>query len=301
MNSYHLVLWVVLWLSKSFFLAASPTIESKNISHQEAALNNIIITFIAPPGGGKGTLSQQAEQHFNFTTVSTGNLCRLHKDKDSFLGEQMRNCLALGQLVPDTIISSMVQEWLIENADGTPIILDGYPRSPGQAQELLAMLKNHASSYSFLVIELAVPADSIVSRLSQRIVCSNKSCQRPYSLNCVDIKSLCEACQSPLIQRSDDTPEVIKNRMTLYEENAALITQYFSDNGIPVEKITITQESPQEVFELFKKIIHNVIAKKLSVQESKKELSKNNEQHRHYAHKELYTKLVKIIERLPHS
>ncbi len=227
----------------------------KKESAMSRQLSHTLITFIAPPGGGKGTVSLQAAQELGFKIISTGNLCRIYKEKDNAIGREMRECLDKGLLVPDSIISAMVRDWLKENADGTPIILDGYPRTVGQAQDLDEMLLDCASDYTFKVVELNLSADTIVNRLSSRMICSEKSCQRPHTVSNLSKEQTCDSCKAKLIRRQDDVPEVIKERFAVYQQGSLLIKEHFKSRGRDLDAILADNKTPEEVFEEFKKLV----------------------------------------------
>ena len=111
---------------------------------QEQHKNNtkkIIFSFFGPPGSGKGTLAERAARELNFEVLSTGNLCRKHIAQKTALGEKLDFYVKKGQLIPDELITLMVKEWLESTLEAqVPIILDGYPRTKGQASHFLEML-----------------------------------------------------------------------------------------------------------------------------------------------------------------
>ncbi|MBM3886723.1 hypothetical protein FJ364_02220, partial [Candidatus Dependentiae bacterium] len=140
-----------------------------------------IFSFFGPPGSGKGTLAERLKEDLGFAVLSTGNLCRFHIAQKTPLGEQLAELVNRGHLIPDALISTMVQEWLQEQMRlGKTIILDGFPRTGGQAESLMQFLKQH-QTYIFRVLFVELNDEAIIKRLLGRRVCSDKKCQAVYS------------------------------------------------------------------------------------------------------------------------
>jgi adenylate kinase len=180
------------------------------------------IILFGAPGSGKGTQAIVLSEHYKLKRISLGDIFREEVKKDSPLGNEVKNYMEKGLLVPDTLVSKVVEE----NLNDENFILDGYPRNLNQAKTLDAILeKKGANIDAFIYLEVDEP--TILERLTKRLVC--KKCGANYHLiNMPPKKSgACDKCGSELIQRKDDTPEVIKKRWEVFlNENKSLLDYY---------------------------------------------------------------------------
>lgn len=243
-------LFSVLALSSCVFFAP------KEQQVQTGVATRTIYSFLGAPGSGKGTLSEQCVKQLGFITVSTGNLCREEIASGSEKGIMIAACTRNAALVPDEIITQMVENWLSKQTGTTPIILDGYPRTQKQAQLLADLLKTKFSNYHLRVISLDVSDyEEIVQRISNRLIC--EKCQAVYNRALLKdpTKLICEKCGGKLIQRDDDKEEVVRKRLQQFEKNNNEIIAFYKSVGIPVEPLPVSHLSPQQIFEIFKKMI----------------------------------------------
>lgn len=213
-----------------------------------------LFIFFGPPACGKGTLAARLK----FTTVSTGDVLRQNVGQNTELGKKAQPLMAEGKLVPDELINAMIQDWLIQQAGGTtPIILDGYPRTVGQAEALLNILKDPKNSgYQLKIVRFSVSEQEAVDRILYRVVCSNKACQKVYSLKALKpkVEGICDVCGSPLSKRSDDTEPVIRKRYQDYMKTEADILNVFKQHGVAITDISA--EQPMDgVYADFKKLL----------------------------------------------
>ncbi|MBM18184.1 MAG: hypothetical protein CL947_03915 [Epsilonproteobacteria bacterium] len=213
---------------------------------------------MGPPGSGKGTLSALCVERFGWYQLSTGNLCRDHIQKNTDLGKQIKEAINKGELVNDHVIADMVKEWIVSQ-DTMPeaIIFDGYPRTKTQAELLYKLLQDVMVDSELVLIKLHVDADIIAERILSRVSCSNKKCQRVYSLmNNSQAKSkslmICDDCKSPLKKRSDDTQDALKNRIQIYYNHEQEILNFYVNKGMNVGMINAAQ-TVQDVFNDFTK------------------------------------------------
>jgi adenylate kinase len=180
------------------------------------------IILFGAPGSGKGTQAIVLSESYKLKRISLGDIFREEVKKDSPLGKEVKNYMEKGLLVPDTLVSKVVEE----NLNEENFILDGYPRNLNQAKTLDAILeKKGASVDAFIYLEVDEP--TILERLTKRLVC--KKCGANYHLINMPPKKtgLCDKCNSELIQRKDDTPEVIKKRWEVFlNENKSLLDYY---------------------------------------------------------------------------
>lgn len=210
-------------------------------------MKNII--FIAPPAAGKGTQSDLLVKKYGYTHVSTGDLLRDEIAKQSEIGKDIKKIMDSGNLISDDIVSKLLKNKL-SSLDG-PFILDGYPRDMAQISILENILKELNKSIN-IVIYFDVPYDILLSRVVGRLVCPN--CSRSYHK--VNLKpkvdGICDDCQTPLINRSDDNEETFKNRYQSYIDYTSPITQYYKDKGL-IKVISSTDIN--ETFNEIEKVI----------------------------------------------
>ncbi len=219
-----------------------------------------IVTFMGEPGSGKGTLARLCVDRLNFQVLSTGELLRKHIAEGTDLGKQVDTYLKEGRLVPDQMIAAMVAEWLSQAiALGKMIILDGYPRTTVQAEMFIDLVQKQFPDYAFNVILVSLPHEEIVQRLAQRVVCENKSCQATYSLSMFkhpeNLK--CPACHAKLVRRPDDTEDVVRKRLKVYEQHRDEILSYYKQHQVSVDTLSVSGLSIEEVYETFKKKFDN--------------------------------------------
>ncbi len=187
---------------------------------------NIIL--FGAPGSGKGTQAVVLSERLNIRRISLGDILRQEVKQDSDVGKRVKEYMAKGLLVPDELVAEVIENHI--GAEG--FILDGYPRNLAQAEELDQILKKQGLSID-LFVYLEANQQTIVERLTKRIVC--KSCGANYHLRNMPPKKegICDSCGSQLIQRKDDTPEVILRRWEVFlKESSQLIDFYERQNKL---------------------------------------------------------------------
>ncbi len=179
------------------------------------------------PGSGKGTYASRLQAQLGVEVIAMGDIFRYMMKEDSELGRKIRSYVEKGTLVPDDIVNEVLEKRLSKIPKGNGFILDGYPRTVQQADNLDKIVKIDA------VILLAVPDWVIIERLSSRRICRN--CGTVYNVRFLKpkVEGVCDKCGGQLYQRSDDTPEVIKNRLKIYEEQTQPLLQKFREKNIP--------------------------------------------------------------------
>ncbi len=215
---------------------------------------------MGPPGSGKGSISSLCTQELAWVQLSTGNLCRRHIAEQTEIGREIAFAIKSGKLVSDHLITSMVDVWLTEQLDnGSVVILDGYPRAVAQAKALKSLLKDKFPSLQLHVVNFVVPDEIIISRLTNRVICSNSECQAVYTATPGSPQQskkamVCDMCASPLVQRSDDTLVAAKERLDIYHKHTQDLLQFYRDIKQPV--IELKADVPlSHVFNDFKKLM----------------------------------------------
>lgn len=179
------------------------------------------------PGSGKGTYSARLQTLLGLEAISMGDIFREMMKKDTELGRKIKNYVEKGLLVPNVIVVDVLKRRLNEIPKGKGFLLDGFPRTVEQAETLEKVAKID------VIILLLVPDWIIIERLSTRRICRN--CGAVYNVRFLKPKTegICDICGGPLYQRPDDTEEVIKKRIQIYEEQTQPIVQLSKDKKIP--------------------------------------------------------------------
>lgn len=261
MNKYllYLAICAAVLPACSFFSSKETKTSGTNVQETEGkTMEKTIFTFFGAPGSGKGTLAEKCISELGFKVLSTGNLCRAAATKDDERSKMLTSIINEGKLVPDELIAEMVEEWLSKEAtDAKAVILDGYPRTQRQAEILIDLLKNKFADYKFRVVSLTISDEEIIERLTSRRVCSNKDCQSTTSLKLLKDPTnlVCEKCGAELMQRKDDSEEVIRQRLNVYAQHSGSVLSFYREKGIKIEELNVSKISVDEVFENFKKMI----------------------------------------------
>ena len=184
------------------------------------------IVLLGPPGAGKGTQAVAIRKHCGLVHVSTGELFRSALKDDSDLGRQVKEYLESGRLVPDKVTSTMVARRLDEPDCAAGCMLDGYPRTLQQAADLDELFAQRERILDF-VLYFDVSEATAVDRLGGRRLC--QACGAGYHIKYMPAKkeNQCDACGGELMQRTDDMPDTIRDRLKVYgEQTSALVEEY---------------------------------------------------------------------------
>lgn len=179
-----------------------------------------------PPGSGKGTVSEEVAKVYGIPHISTGDLLREHISKKTALGMKAKEYMDRGELVPDELVNEVLKDALSRSECKRGFILDGYPRTLTQAEELEKILSN-LGLHIDCVLNLNVSDEEIVKRLSTRRVC--KVCGAVYNLitNPPKVEGVCDRCGGTLILRDDDKPDIVKSRLQTYVKMSAPVLNYY--------------------------------------------------------------------------
>ena len=204
---------------------------------------NLII--FGAPGSGKGTYASRLKEKLDLYVIATGDLFREMVKQGTPLGVKVKEYVEKGLLVPDEITLKVLRQNLAMIPKGKGFLLDGFPRTIEQAKALEELAKIDA------VIHLVVPEWIIVERLSSRRICGN--CGAIYNLLYLKPKNdmICDQCGGPLYQREDDTPEVIKGRIAVYERQTRPVLEYYKRKEVPIIEVSCErlETTPEEIVE----------------------------------------------------
>lgn len=189
------------------------------------------VIMLGAPGAGKGTLSSRMEKQYNLTHVSSGDIFRYNIKNNTEIGKLAKSYIEKGALVPDDITIKMMIDRLTNDDCKTGFILDGFPRNTVQAKAFDDEL-NKLNKNIDLVILVEGDFEKIAKRLSGRRVCEN--CGEAYHIETLKPKvdGICDKCGSKLIQRKDDTEEVIWERFKTYEKETSPLIDYYKNKNI---------------------------------------------------------------------
>ena len=185
------------------------------------------LILLGAPGAGKGTHAEVICKALNIPAISTVNIIREALAQGTEMGLKAKSFMDAGQLVPDDVVIGIIKERLAKDDCANGFILDGFPRTIPQAEALDAM-----GVIIDKVIDIEVPDEKIAARMSGRRVC--KDCGSSYHLEYKAPKAegVCDACDGELIQRKDDAPETVLDRLAVYHKQTEPLKDYYSKKGI---------------------------------------------------------------------
>ncbi len=187
---------------------------------------------LGEPGAGKGTYSNVLIRKFNIPQISTGDILRASVKAGTPLGLEAQSYMKKGELVPDSVVIGLVRERVKEADASKGFILDGFPRTVAQAEALGKLLNDmHLKIDGVLKIEVSRP--ELLKRLTGRRSC--KSCGAGYNVNTgmpPKTEGVCDKCGGEIIQRADDQPATIENRLNVYTRDTAPLINYYESRGM---------------------------------------------------------------------
>ncbi len=231
---------------------------------------NVIL--MGPQGAGKGTQTARVASRFKLAPVATGELFREAIGQGTILGEQIRGLYDRGELVPDDLTIGLVAQKLDaiarkrERGEAAGAIFDGFPRTFEQAKSLDELLGKRGNAVT-AVIRIDVPFESLVTRLAGRRVCQRCGAVYHVEFNPPRRDGLCDRCEGEVVQRADDTPEAVTNRLRLYFDLTAPLLAYYDGRGLVTgvngdQAIDVVTEEIAFVIEHASQIELNVSVKK---------------------------------------
>ena len=195
---------------------------------------NLIL--LGAPGAGKGTQAVKISEKYQIPAIATGDILRAECKAGTELGNEAQAYLALGQLVPDSVVIGIIKKYMVENNCENGFILDGFPRSIPQAEALEAM-EIHIDA----VLSIEVPDQKIIERMSGRRVCS---CGSSYHVvyNPPIKEGVCDRCGAALYVRADDAAETVKKRLETFHRETEPLKAFYAERGL-----LLTVEGQDEV------------------------------------------------------
>jgi adenylate kinase len=184
------------------------------------------IVMLGSPGVGKGTYAKILSEKYDIPTISSGDLFRKAIRDETELGKKIRGYISRGDLVPDKLVIELVKERLLEDDCRNGFFLDGFPRTVAQAEAMEGFKKTDKA------LNFVASDEVILSRLGGRRTC--RECGAIYHVTNFPpkVEGICDLCGGQLCQRSDETPQAIKNRLQVYREKTKPVIDYFREKGL---------------------------------------------------------------------
>lgn len=191
------------------------------------------IILLGAPGAGKGTVAKMLTELDGSVQISTGDILRGAVQAGTELGQKANAFMKAGDLVPDELIMGIMGDRLQEPDCAKGFLLDGFPRTIPQAEALKTMLADLGISLD-MAVNLEVPKEVILDRLTTRRTCENPECQAIYNVksNPPKVEGICDKCGSKVIQREDETEEAISHRLETYNEKTAPLIGFYEKEGL---------------------------------------------------------------------
>jgi len=189
------------------------------------------LILVGPPGAGKGTQAVFLAAHFAIPHISTGDIFRLNIKGETDLGKLAKSYMDAGNLVPDSVTNAMLEDRLTHGDAENGFLLDGYPRNVGQAEFLADVLVKKSIALD-AVLELSIPHEEIIKRLSGRRTCRNCGASSHVIFDKPKVEGVCDNCGGELYQRDDDKEEVVANRLNVYTEQTEPIIAFYRNLGL---------------------------------------------------------------------
>lgn len=209
------------------------------------------VILFGPPGAGKGTQARRIAERFGVPQISTGDMIRSEIHAHSTLGKSVRARMEAGHLVSDAVVNEMVEARVRRPDCRAGFLLDGYPRTPGQAEKLRTFLK--PLGHPAMVIEIQIGYNELVKRITGRRLCPKCGAIFNIHSNPPKTSDVCDVCGARLVVRTDDRAEVLEERLHAYEQQTVPLFEVFRKNGEQVYAVDGTlpaTEVGEEIFRL---------------------------------------------------
>jgi len=213
------------------------------------------LILLGAPGAGKGTVAKLLTKLDGSVQISTGDILRGAVQAGTDLGKQAKAFMDAGDLVPDELIMGIMENRLQEDDCKNGYLLDGFPRTIPQAEALKVLLDKIGSKLD-MVVNIDVPRDVILDRLTTRRTCENAACQAIYNVksNPPKVEGICDKCGSKVVQRADETEEAISHRLDTYNEKTAPLVGFYEKEGL---LMTVSATSSDAVIDAIKEKLGN--------------------------------------------
>lgn len=208
------------------------------------------IIMLGAPGAGKGTQASVIAKKYGIPHISTGDIFRANLKEGTPLGLQAKEYMDQGLLVPDELTCDLVVDRIGQPDAADGYILDGFPRTIPQAEELTAALEERGEAIDY-ALDIEVPDEYIMDRMSGRRSCPKCGAGYHIVFNPSKEEGICDVCGSRLIQREDDRPETVSKRLAVYHDQTQPLIEYYKNSGI-LREVDGTQDIDKVLNDILK-------------------------------------------------
>ena len=194
-------------------------------------MSEVNLVLLGPPGAGKGTQADRLRKDFSLPYYSTGIILREAVEAQSELGKKAKEYMDRGDLVPDELICEVIAERFDSGEADDGFLLDGFPRTVGQAEMLDALLDSRGRELTAVLL-IDAPDDEVLRRLSGRRTCAKGQHVYHVEFDPPKHEGVCDQDGSRLIQRDDDKPETVRKRLAVYHEQTEPLVDWYEDKGV---------------------------------------------------------------------
>ena len=203
------------------------------------------IIMLGAPGAGKGTQAKMLSEKYGIPHISTGDIFRANIKNNTELGKKAKGYMDAGQLVPDELVVDLVVDRIKAEDCMKGFILDGFPRTIPQAEALDYALNNQNEKID-CAINVDVPEENIITRMSGRRACVGCGATYHIVYNPTKVEGICDTCGQNLILREDDKPETVKKRLDVYHEQTQPLIDHYNAKGV-----LLTVDGTQDINDVF--------------------------------------------------
>lgn len=189
------------------------------------------IIMLGAPGAGKGTQAKQIASKYEIPHISTGDIFRANIKNGTELGKKAKEYMDQGMLVPDELTCDLVMDRIAQDDCERGFVLDGFPRTIPQAEALTNALTKIGQSMDY-AIDVDVPDENIVNRMSGRRACLNCGATYHIVFNPTKTEGVCDTCGNETVLRDDDKPETVQKRLTVYHDQTQPLIDYYKEQNI---------------------------------------------------------------------
>jgi adenylate kinase len=225
----------------------------------ETKTKPVAIILFGSPGSGKGTQAKYLSDWLGIPQISTGDMLREHIRNGDAIGIAIGDRMRAGSLVSDELVNQLVFERIHQADCERGFILDGYPRTPAQAEEMMRLLA--AESAREVVIHLLVDYNVIIARISGRRVCPKCGTLYNAVTHPPKVEGICDFDGTPLVIRDDDREEVVRERLAQYERQTQPLLEFFRAKSTRLIEVDASRDKPETVFQRIKAELMDVLGK----------------------------------------
>ena len=194
-------------------------------------MSELNLVLLGPPGAGKGTQAERLRSDFDLPYFATGDILRQAVKDETELGKEAKSYMDAGDLVPDELICKVIMEGIDQSGSADGFLLDGFPRTVGQAEILEAGLEKRNRRLTAVLL-IDAPDEEVIKRISGRRMCVKNNHLYHVDFDPPKHEGVCDQDGSRLVQRDDDKPEVVQKRLDVYHDQTKPLVEWYEDKGV---------------------------------------------------------------------